>query len=53
MEDFAVFLSARPTSTAYYPISVRQAAILLHAAFRRRLTATPLHSLILHLHQVG
>jgi len=34
--------SARPTSTAYYPISVRRAAILLHAAFRRNLTAPPL-----------
>jgi len=35
-------LSARPTSTAYYPISVRRAATLLHAAFRPRLTTTPL-----------
>jgi hypothetical protein len=34
--------SARPTSTAYYPIPVRQAATLLHASFRRRLTAPPL-----------
>ncbi len=34
--------SARPTSTAYYPISVRRAAILLHAAFRPRLATTPL-----------
>ena len=32
----------RPTSTAYDPIPVRRAAILLHAAFRRRLATTPL-----------
>ena len=35
-------MSARPTSTAYYPIPVRRAATLLHAAFRPRLTTTPL-----------
>ena len=35
-------LSARPARTAYYPISVRRAAILLHAAFRPRLATTPL-----------
>src|SRR5262245_19614314 len=34
--------SARPTWTASYPISVRQVADLLHAAFRRRLATTPL-----------
>ena len=34
--------SAGPASTAYYPIPVRQATTLLHAAFRRRLTTTPL-----------
>jgi len=34
--------AARPTSTAYYPIPVRQAATLLHAAFRPRLATTPL-----------
>jgi len=35
-------LSARPTRAASYPISVRQIAALLHAAFRPRLAATPL-----------
>jgi len=35
-------LSARPTRTAYYPIPVRRAAILLHAAFRPHVTVTPL-----------
>ena len=35
-------VSARPTSTAYSPIPVRQAATLLHASFRRCVTATPL-----------
>ena len=34
--------STRPTGTAYYPISVRRAAILLDASFRRRVTETPL-----------
>src|SRR3954469_17194288 len=34
--------SARPTRAASYPISVRQVAVLLHAAFRRRLAGTPL-----------
>ena len=34
--------SARPTSTAYYPIPVRQPATLLHASFRQRLTTPPL-----------
>ena len=34
--------SARPNSTAYYPIPVRRAATLLHAAFRRHVTMTPL-----------
>jgi len=36
------FRSTRPTGTAYYPISVRRAAILLDASFRRRVTETPL-----------
>ena len=36
------FLSARPTRTAYYPIPVRRAATLLHAAFRRHVAGTPL-----------
>jgi len=35
-------MSARPTSTAYYPIPVRRAAILLDASFRPRLATTPL-----------
>jgi hypothetical protein len=35
-------LEARPNSTGYYPIPVRQAATLLHAAFRPRLATTPL-----------
>jgi hypothetical protein len=35
-------LSARPTWAASYPISVRQVAVLLHAAFRRHLAETPL-----------
>ena len=35
-------LSARPTRTAYYPIPVRRAATLLHAAFRPHVTVTPL-----------
>src|SRR4051794_6538721 len=35
-------LSARPTWTACYPVSVRQVAVLVHAAFRRRLATTPL-----------
>src|SRR3954449_957113 len=35
-------LSARPTWTASDPVSVRQVAVLVHAAFRRRLAATPL-----------
>jgi hypothetical protein len=35
-------LSARPTRVASYPVSVRRVAILLHASFRPRLTATPL-----------
>ena len=34
--------STRPTRTAYYPISVRRATTLLHAAFRRRLATPPL-----------
>ncbi len=34
--------SARPNSTAYYPIPVRRAATLLYAAFRRHVTMTPL-----------
>ena len=33
---------ARPAGSASYPVSVRQAAGLLHAAFRPRLAATPL-----------
>ncbi len=33
---------ARPAGSASYPISVRQAAGLLHASFRPRLAATPL-----------
>lgn len=36
-------LPARPTRTAYYPIPVRQVAVLLHASFRRPLARTPLH----------
>src|SRR4051812_10738452 len=35
-------LSARPTWTASYPVSVRQVAVWLHASFRRRLATTPL-----------
>src|SRR5262249_34858422 len=35
-------LSARPTGTASDPVSVRQVAVLVHAAFRRRLATTPL-----------
>ena len=35
-------LSARPTSTAYYPIPVRRPATLLHASFRQRLATPPL-----------
>src|SRR3954471_2396943 len=35
-------LSARPTWTASDPISVRQVAVLLHAAFGPRLATTPL-----------
>jgi hypothetical protein len=35
-------LSARPTWAASYPVSVRQVAVWLHAAFRRRLAVTPL-----------
>src|SRR5258708_23524138 len=34
--------SARPTSTAYYPVPIRQAATLLHASFRQRLATPPL-----------
>ena len=34
--------STRPTRAAYYPIPVRRAATLLHASFRRHVTATPL-----------
>jgi hypothetical protein len=37
-----LMLEARPNSTGYYPIPVRQAATLLHAAFRPRLATTPL-----------
>ncbi len=33
---------ARPTKDASYPISVRQVAVLLHTAFRRRLAAAAL-----------
>src|SRR5262249_46841890 len=35
-------LSARPTWTASDPVSVRQVAVLVHAAFGRRLATTPL-----------
>src|SRR5262249_23739109 len=35
-------LSDRPTWTASDPVSVRQVAVWLHAAFRRRLATTPL-----------
>ena len=35
-------LPTRPICTASNPISVRQVAVLLHASFRPRLTATPL-----------
>ena len=31
-----------PTAVAYYPISVRRVVTLLHTAFRRHLTTTPL-----------
>src|SRR5215471_1574865 len=33
---------ARPAKDASYPVSVRQAAALLHTSFRRHLTMTPL-----------
>src|SRR5215218_6258659 len=33
---------ARPAGSASYPVLVHRAAILLHASFRPRLTATPL-----------
>ena len=36
------FLPARPTMTASYPVSVRQAAPLIHASFRLFLTVQPL-----------
>jgi hypothetical protein len=36
-------LPARPAGTASYPVLVHQVAVLLHASFRPRLTATPLH----------
>src|SRR4051794_35937009 len=36
-------LPARPAGTASYPVLVDQVAVLLHASFRPRLTATPLH----------
>jgi hypothetical protein len=35
-------LPARPDGAASYPVPVRQAASLLHASFRPRLTTTPL-----------
>jgi hypothetical protein len=35
-------LPARPTKDAWYPISVRQVAVLLRTAFRRHLAMTPL-----------
>jgi hypothetical protein len=35
-------LPARPVTSASYPVSVRQVAVLLHASFRPRLAATPL-----------
>ena len=35
-------LSARPTWAAWYPISVRQVAVWLHASFGRHLAGTPL-----------
>jgi len=33
---------ARPTGTAFYPVSVRRVAAALHASFRRHLAMTPL-----------
>src|SRR4051812_49361080 len=36
------YLPARPTRDAWYPISVRQVAVLLGTAFRRHLAMTPL-----------
>lgn len=38
-------LPARPTKDASYPVSVRQVTVLLHTAFRRRLTVA---ALVLH-----
>jgi hypothetical protein len=35
-------LPARPAGSASYPVFVHQVAVLLHASFRPRLTATPL-----------